>query len=359
MLYPDAFPRPARARAAQRRLAGPRGRRGAGRAARPRAALPAPPRRGRARGTRSGCRDRAAVAVRWPDPTTPTRWPPWSATPRRRRLVAGRSSPRASRAGSRPRSTSWPPRTTQRRRLRRGQHRRRPRRAPADRGGGDPPSYRPRLRPARRGSSTRPLTRHADRLLLEVREDNHVALRLLRRPRLRRDRPAAALLRRRHHRGDPVQGDRMSDEPLVLGIETSCDETGVGIVRGHTLLADAVASSVEEHARFGGVVPEVASRAHLEAMVPTIERACETAGIRLARRRRDRGDQRPRPRRRAAGRRRRGQGAGDRARQADLRRQPPRRPRRRRPARARAAARARAWRCSSAAATPACCASPT
>ena len=71
-------------------------------------------------------------------------------------------------------------------------------------------------------------------------------------------------------------------EPLVLGIETSCDETGVGIVRGHTLLADAVASSVEEHARFGGVVPEVASRAHLEAMVPTIERACETAGIALA-----------------------------------------------------------------------------
>ena len=71
----------------------------------------------------------------------------------------------------------------------------------------------------------------------------------------------------------------MSDGPLVLGIETSCDETGVGIVRGNTLLADAVASSVDEHARFGGVVPEVASRAHLEAMVPTIERACETAGV--------------------------------------------------------------------------------
>jgi N6-L-threonylcarbamoyladenine synthase len=71
-------------------------------------------------------------------------------------------------------------------------------------------------------------------------------------------------------------------EPLVLGIETSCDETGVGIVRGNTLLADAVASSVDEHARFGGVVPEVASRAHLEAMVPTIERACTDAGVRLA-----------------------------------------------------------------------------
>src|ERR671910_132506 len=74
----------------------------------------------------------------------------------------------------------------------------------------------------------------------------------------------------------------MADVPLVLGIETSCDETGVGIVRGRTLLADAVASSVEEHARFGGVVPEVASRAHLEAMVPTLERACATADVDLA-----------------------------------------------------------------------------
>lgn len=73
-----------------------------------------------------------------------------------------------------------------------------------------------------------------------------------------------------------------TDEPLVLGIETSCDETGVGIVRGGTLLVDAIASSVDEHARFGGVVPEVASRAHLEAMVPTIERACREAGVRLA-----------------------------------------------------------------------------
>jgi len=73
----------------------------------------------------------------------------------------------------------------------------------------------------------------------------------------------------------------MPDEPLVLGIETSCDETGIGLVRGRRLLADAVASSVEEHARFGGVVPEVASRAHLEAMVPTIERACREAGVQL------------------------------------------------------------------------------
>ncbi len=75
-----------------------------------------------------------------------------------------------------------------------------------------------------------------------------------------------------------LRGDG-SGEPLVLGIETSCDETGVGIVRGTALLADAIASSVDEHARFGGVVPEVASRAHLEAMVSTVHRACATAGI--------------------------------------------------------------------------------
>jgi N6-L-threonylcarbamoyladenine synthase len=71
-------------------------------------------------------------------------------------------------------------------------------------------------------------------------------------------------------------------KPLVLGIETSCDETGVGVVRGTQLLADAVASSVEEHVRFGGVVPEVASRAHLEAMVPTVRRALDEAGVGLA-----------------------------------------------------------------------------
>ena len=71
---------------------------------------------------------------------------------------------------------------------------------------------------------------------------------------------------------------------IVLGIETSCDETGVGIVRleqdgGVTLLADEVASSVDEHARFGGVVPEVASRAHLQAMVPAVRRALRTACV--------------------------------------------------------------------------------
>jgi N6-L-threonylcarbamoyladenine synthase len=74
---------------------------------------------------------------------------------------------------------------------------------------------------------------------------------------------------------------------IIMGIESSCDETGVGLVRLHDdgtveLLADEVASSVEQHARFGGVVPEVASRAHLEAMVPTTSRAFEKAGLSLS-----------------------------------------------------------------------------
>lgn len=70
--------------------------------------------------------------------------------------------------------------------------------------------------------------------------------------------------------------------PLVLGIETSCDETGIGIVRGTTLLANVIASSMEEHARYGGVVPEVAARAHLEALTPTLTAALERAGVTLA-----------------------------------------------------------------------------
>ena len=71
---------------------------------------------------------------------------------------------------------------------------------------------------------------------------------------------------------------------VILAIESSCDETGVGIAElgadgSVTLLADEVASSVDEHARFGGVVPEIASRAHLEALGPTMRRALETAGV--------------------------------------------------------------------------------
>ena len=70
-------------------------------------------------------------------------------------------------------------------------------------------------------------------------------------------------------------------EPLVLGIETSCDETGVGIVRGRTLLTNTVATSMDEHVRFGGVVPEVASRAHVQSIGPMIEKALADAGVTL------------------------------------------------------------------------------
>lgn len=73
-----------------------------------------------------------------------------------------------------------------------------------------------------------------------------------------------------------------ASEPLILGIETSCDETGIGIVRGRTLLANEIASSVNEHARYGGVVPEVAARAHLEAFYPTLDRALDTAKVKLS-----------------------------------------------------------------------------
>ncbi|MEZ2390259.1 tRNA (adenosine(37)-N6)-threonylcarbamoyltransferase complex transferase subunit TsaD [bacterium RCC_150] len=70
-------------------------------------------------------------------------------------------------------------------------------------------------------------------------------------------------------------------QPLVLGIESSCDETGVGIVRGTTLLTNTVSSSMDEHVRFGGVIPEIASRAHLDAFVPTLQEALHEAGVTL------------------------------------------------------------------------------
>jgi N6-L-threonylcarbamoyladenine synthase len=70
-------------------------------------------------------------------------------------------------------------------------------------------------------------------------------------------------------------------QPLVLGIESSCDETGVGIVRGTTLLTNTVSSSMDEHVRFGGVIPEIASRAHLDAFVPTLRQALADADVSL------------------------------------------------------------------------------
>lgn len=70
--------------------------------------------------------------------------------------------------------------------------------------------------------------------------------------------------------------------PIVLGIESSCDETGAGLVQDGRLLGHAVASSMEEHARYGGVVPEIASRAHLHALRPVIRQALDEAGLALS-----------------------------------------------------------------------------
>ena len=67
--------------------------------------------------------------------------------------------------------------------------------------------------------------------------------------------------------------------PIVLGIETSCDETGIGIVQGNKLLANVISSSMDQHARFGGVVPEIAARAHLEALESVLAKALEEAKI--------------------------------------------------------------------------------
>ncbi|MEU1619502.1 tRNA (adenosine(37)-N6)-threonylcarbamoyltransferase complex transferase subunit TsaD [Streptomyces sp. NPDC005722] len=68
---------------------------------------------------------------------------------------------------------------------------------------------------------------------------------------------------------------------VVLGIESSCDETGAGLVENGRLLGHAVASSMDEHARFGGVVPEIAARAHVHAVGPVVRAALADAGLGL------------------------------------------------------------------------------
>lgn len=69
---------------------------------------------------------------------------------------------------------------------------------------------------------------------------------------------------------------------LVLGIETSCDETGIALVRNGELLADVTATSMDEYARYGGIIPEIASRAHLESFLPTLQAVLDKAGVELA-----------------------------------------------------------------------------
>lgn len=119
----------------------------------------------------------------------------------------------------------------------------------------------------------------AEQMFLDVRADNEVAIGLYQKFGFEH-----IDTRKGYYRPEGVDALVMRKpirQPLVLGIETSCDETGVGIVRGNRLLSNALNSSMEIHSRFGGVVPEVAARAHLEALQPTIQQAIGEAQISL------------------------------------------------------------------------------
>lgn len=117
----------------------------------------------------------------------------------------------------------------------------------------------------------------AEEILLEVKADNHGALDLYQKFGFQQ-----IDIRKRYYQPSGIDAIVMRAEikqPIVLGIESTCDETGIGIVRGNRLLANALHSSMDEHAKFGGVVPEVAARAHLEAFEPTLKRALDEAGL--------------------------------------------------------------------------------
>ena len=131
-------------------------------------------------------------------------------------------------------------------------------------------------------------------MLLEVRADNPRAQQLYRRfgfeqihvrPRYYRDGADAHIMRLRLGTTPAAETETQhnSANPLILGIESSCDETGIGLVRGTDLLTNTVSSSMAEHVRFGGVIPEIASRAHLDAIVPTLHRRWPTPASRWRR----------------------------------------------------------------------------
>ena len=111
---------------------------------------------------------------------------------------------------------------------------------------------------------------------LEVRVSNAGAIKLYEELGFRAARRAARLLHRQPRgRADHVEGPglRAGGALLILGLETSCDETAAALLEGGEIVSNVVASQADLHARFGGVVPEVASRRHLELVVPVIEEA--------------------------------------------------------------------------------------
>ena len=76
------------------------------------------------------------------------------------------------------------------------------------------------------------------------------------------------------------KADIKKEQPIILGIESSCDETAAAVIRGKTVLSDEISSSASVQALFGGVVPEIASRAHTDAIAEVVEAAIKNAGIR-------------------------------------------------------------------------------
>ena len=135
--------------------------------------------------------------------------------------------------------------------------------------------------------------------------------------------PVASRLRTHPARGESVHGAR-----VILGIETSCDETAAAVVTRRRDPVERRRSQAELHARYGGVVPEIASRRHLELVSPVIREALDQAGDHARRGRHGRRHHRPGADRRAARRRLRGQGARLGPRAAARAGEPPARPRR-------------------------------
>ena len=81
------------------------------------------------------------------------------------------------------------------------------------------------------------------------------------------------------YRAYTPEWDKTKTAPVILGIESSCDETAAAVVRGREILSDEIASSADVQSLFGGVVPEIASRAHTEAVAAVVKKALENAGI--------------------------------------------------------------------------------
>ena len=75
------------------------------------------------------------------------------------------------------------------------------------------------------------------------------------------------------------QLDLQKEEPIILGIESSCDETAAAVIKGRRVLSDEIVSSAHIQALYGGVVPEIASRAHTDAIAKVVAQAVENAGI--------------------------------------------------------------------------------